>query len=225
MAAANYVTVTPALAELIRYALLAGAPRTPLLTSRPVHCLKRKSRSSFAAPSAASWQSTRSKHPAASRCCAKTVRLLVVAVVSACCASLITRAGTSTLPTTCPVCEHTPVSVDDCKPNNKLRMTTRAFLKTAEKKRDSAQTKEPTPATPLTPVDPKPSVTPAPAPAVQEAAPEPAVAEMQEREQSAAVNGPVDPDPVPAAATDAEPPPATEEEVRLMICITPEYHH
>lgn len=51
------------------------------------------------------------------------------------------------------MCEHTPVSAEDCKPNNKLRMTTRAFLKTAEKKRDSSQAKEATPITPITPID------------------------------------------------------------------------
>lgn len=49
------------------------------------------------------------------------------------------------------------MSADDCKPNKALRMTTKAFLKTAEKKRDSSQAKE---STPLTPVDVKPTPTP-----------------------------------------------------------------
>lgn len=49
------------------------------------------------------------------------------------------------------------MSADDCKPNKALRMTTKAFLKTAEKKRDSSQAKE---ATPITPVDSKPTPTP-----------------------------------------------------------------
>lgn len=49
------------------------------------------------------------------------------------------------------------MSADDCKPNKALRMTTKAFLKTAEKKRDSSQVKE---STPLTPVDAKPTSTP-----------------------------------------------------------------
>lgn len=49
------------------------------------------------------------------------------------------------------------MSADDCKPNKALRMTTKAFLKTAEKKRDSSQAKE---STPITPVDSKPTPTP-----------------------------------------------------------------
>lgn len=70
----------------------------------------------------------------------------------------LTASGKLSLPSTCPVCEHTPISAEDCKPNKSLRMTTRAFLKTAEKKRDSLQAKE---ITPITPVDAKSSVTPA----------------------------------------------------------------
>lgn len=69
----------------------------------------------------------------------------------------LTPTGKLSLPSTCPVCEHTPISAEDCKPNKSLRMTTRAFLKTAEKKRDSLQAKE---ATPITPVDMKPTATP-----------------------------------------------------------------
>lgn len=49
------------------------------------------------------------------------------------------------------------MSADDCKPNKALRMTTKAFLKTAEKKRDSSQAKE---STPMTPVDARPTSTP-----------------------------------------------------------------
>ena len=49
------------------------------------------------------------------------------------------------------------MSADDCKPNKALRMTTKAFLKTAEKKRDSSQAKE---STPMTPVDARPVPTP-----------------------------------------------------------------
>lgn len=44
--------------------------------------------------------------------------------------------GQSTLPTTCPVCQHTPISADDCKPNKTLRLTIRAFLKSEERKRE-----------------------------------------------------------------------------------------
>lgn len=49
------------------------------------------------------------------------------------------------------------MSADDCKPNKALRMTTKAFLKTAEKKRDISQVKE---STPVTPVDAKVAPTP-----------------------------------------------------------------
>src|ERR1700760_2045876 len=44
--------------------------------------------------------------------------------------------GQSTLPTTCSVCQHTPISADDCKPNKSLRLTVRAFLKSEERKRE-----------------------------------------------------------------------------------------
>jgi hypothetical protein len=69
------------------------------------------------------------------------------------------------------------MSADDCKPNKALRMTTKAFLKTAEKKRDSSQAKE---STPLTPIDPRPTPTPAVSddkPPVQEAGAEAATAD------------------------------------------------
>jgi len=73
--------------------------------------------------------------------------------------------GQSTLPESCPVCEHSPVSADDCKPNKALRTTIKVFLRTEEKKREALRLKEAKntpPATPApipTPVDPVP-VTP-----------------------------------------------------------------
>lgn len=106
--------------------------------------------------------------------------------------------GKTTLPSTCPVCEHNPVSVDDCKPNNKLRMTTRAFLKTAEKKRDSSQAKEATPATPITPIDAKPSATPA-LPPTEELATEPTAAAVEVDGQDAETSGPAVQETVPDA--------------------------
>lgn len=111
--------------------------------------------------------------------------------------------GKTTLPSTCPVCEHTPVSVDDCKPNNKLRMTTRAFLKTAEKKRDSSQAKEATPATPITPLDAKPSATPALPPA-EEVAIEPAAAAVEGDGQDAEAPGAADQETVPDATEEGK---------------------
>ena len=60
--------------------------------------------------------------------------------------------GHSTLPSTCPVCEHSPVSATDCKPNKSLRTTIKVFLRTEEKKRESARTKETQDSVPATPV-------------------------------------------------------------------------
>lgn len=44
--------------------------------------------------------------------------------------------GQTSLPESCPVCEHNPVSPDLCKPNKALRTTLKAFLRTEEKKRE-----------------------------------------------------------------------------------------
>lgn len=44
--------------------------------------------------------------------------------------------GQISLPESCPVCEHNPVSPDLCKPNKALRTTLKAFLRTEEKKRE-----------------------------------------------------------------------------------------
>jgi cell wall-associated NlpC family hydrolase len=44
--------------------------------------------------------------------------------------------GQASLPDTCPVCAHTPISSDLCKPNKALRTTLKAFLRTEEKKRE-----------------------------------------------------------------------------------------
>jgi hypothetical protein len=54
--------------------------------------------------------------------------------------------GQTSLPETCPVCAHTPISSDLCKPNKALRTTLKAFLRTEEKKRE----KERQSATPAT---------------------------------------------------------------------------
>lgn len=47
--------------------------------------------------------------------------------------------GQATLPTSCPVCDHSPLSSEDCKPNKALRLTVKAFLKNEEKKRDKSR--------------------------------------------------------------------------------------
>jgi hypothetical protein len=67
--------------------------------------------------------------------------------------------GQSSLPSSCPVCEHTPVAAEDCKPNKSLRTTIKVFLRTEEKKREDRRLKDiknsPVVAevTPMTPVE------------------------------------------------------------------------
>lgn len=65
--------------------------------------------------------------------------------------------GHSTLPTTCPVCEHTPLSAADCNPNKAMRSTVRVFLKTELKKRETSRAKEAKESAPPTPVDSRPN--------------------------------------------------------------------
>ena len=59
--------------------------------------------------------------------------------------------GQSTLPPSCPVCEHTPVAAADCKPNKSLRTTIKVFLRTEEKKREALRLKEQKNSPPITP--------------------------------------------------------------------------
>lgn len=68
--------------------------------------------------------------------------------------------GHATLPESCPVCMHSPLSADDCKPNKALRLTVKAFLKNEEKKRDKTEAAAAAPklATP-TPITETPIVT------------------------------------------------------------------
>lgn len=62
--------------------------------------------------------------------------------------------GHATLPSSCPVCEHSPLSADDCKPHKSLRTTIKVFLRTEEKKRESSRPKESKDSVPPTPVEP-----------------------------------------------------------------------
>ena len=80
------------------------------------------------------------------------------------------------MPASCPVCEHSPLSADDCKPHKALRTTIKVFLRTEEKKRESNRPKD-VATTPLTPVGPSPFS--APAPAIPAHAPAEAVEEQQ----------------------------------------------
>ncbi|KAF3021616.1 hypothetical protein E8E14_013948 [Neopestalotiopsis sp. 37M] len=93
--------------------------------------------------------------------CANCNKLAVNAFRLPCCETAICENCQSTLPSSCPVCEHSPVSGDDCTVYKSLRTTIRVFLKTEEKKREAAKPKV-NDSPPLTPVEP----TPTPAPAV-----------------------------------------------------------
>ncbi|THV47891.1 hypothetical protein BGAL_0282g00100 [Botrytis galanthina] len=65
----------------------------------------------------------------------------------------------STLPSSCPVCEHTPVASEDCKPHKSLRTTIKVFLRTEEKKRVDAAAKQSKETPPATPADALPTPT------------------------------------------------------------------
>lgn len=121
------------------------------------------------------------------------------------------------------------MSADDCKPNKALRMTTKAFLKTAEKKRDSSQAKE---STPMTPVDPKPAPTPTVSddkPSVEDSSADVTTAPVtqetqQEGEQQAPADGPVTEQnaALEATGTNADHVSTAEIEVRInSACYTP----
>ncbi len=69
--------------------------------------------------------------------------------------------GQATLPSSCPVCEHTPVSGADCTVYKSLRTTIRVFLKTEEKKREATRPKT-NGSAPTTPVQAAPTPTPTP---------------------------------------------------------------
>ncbi|KAL4920113.1 hypothetical protein BDW62DRAFT_22749 [Aspergillus aurantiobrunneus] len=81
--------------------------------------------------------------------CAICNKLAVNAFRLPCCEQAICENCQTSLPDTCPVCAHTPISSDLCKPNKALRTTLKAFLRTEEKKRE----KERQAALPATPDD------------------------------------------------------------------------
>ncbi|KAF9891646.1 hypothetical protein FE257_003658 [Aspergillus nanangensis] len=85
--------------------------------------------------------------------CATCNNLAVNAFRLPCCDQAICETCQTSLPETCPVCAHTPISPDLCKPNKALRTTLKAFLRTEEKKREKER-QSATPATNgVTPVD------------------------------------------------------------------------
>ncbi|KAJ5102515.1 hypothetical protein N7532_003044 [Penicillium argentinense] len=77
--------------------------------------------------------------------CAICNKLAVNAFRLPCCDQSICEACQTTLVDTCPVCAHTPVSPDICKPNKALRTTLKAFLRTEEKKREKERQSAATP--------------------------------------------------------------------------------
>ncbi|KAK4138267.1 hypothetical protein BT67DRAFT_370275 [Trichocladium antarcticum] len=85
--------------------------------------------------------------------CAICSKLAVNAFRLPCCEQAICDNCHSTLPASCPVCEHSPLSGGDCKPHKALRTTIKVFLRTEEKKRESNRPKD---ATPVTPAEPGP---------------------------------------------------------------------
>ncbi|KAI1378316.1 hypothetical protein F4677DRAFT_412851 [Hypoxylon crocopeplum] len=95
--------------------------------------------------------------------CAVCSKLAVNAFRLPCCETAICDKCQSTLPTACPVCEHSPVSASDCTIYKSLRTTIRVFLKTEEKKREAARPKA-NGSTPTTPAQDTPTPTQAQAP-------------------------------------------------------------
>jgi len=61
---------------------------------------------------------------------------------------MLISVGQTSLPSTCPVCAHSPLDASTSKPNKSLRLTVKAFIKAEERKRnkDSVDTKTPAPA-------------------------------------------------------------------------------
>ena len=117
---------------------------------------------------------------------------MVYLYVKICCLMwLMSVIGQSTLPSSCPVCEHTPVAAEDCKPNKALRTTIKVFLRTEEKKREALRSKEGKNSHPPTPIDA--AATPVEAPMVvdtvesnAESTPAPATDQVGEVPENAA---------------------------------------
>ncbi|KAK3722262.1 hypothetical protein LTR37_002695 [Vermiconidia calcicola] len=87
--------------------------------------------------------------------CASCNKLAANAVKLPCCDQSICELCSRDLPETCPICSHSPLSSEDCKPDKKLRMTVKAFIKSEEKKRSKeSETPAPQPTKPATPAAP-----------------------------------------------------------------------
>ncbi|KAK7516824.1 hypothetical protein IWZ03DRAFT_379148 [Phyllosticta citriasiana] len=92
--------------------------------------------------------------------CAICNKLVINAFGLPCCDQSICENCQSSLPDSCPVCSHSPLSADDCKPKKNLRLTVKAYLKSEEKKRDKERSLSISgkPGTPVTPGGTAPSV-------------------------------------------------------------------
>ncbi|EEH11750.1 conserved hypothetical protein [Histoplasma capsulatum G186AR] len=86
--------------------------------------------------------------------CAICNKLAINAFRLPCCDQAICENCQGSLPECCPVCAHTPLSSDLCKPNKALRTTLRAFLRTEEKKREKDRPPAPLPVTEPEPNEP-----------------------------------------------------------------------
>ncbi|KAI1496724.1 hypothetical protein F5X99DRAFT_58744 [Biscogniauxia marginata] len=127
--------------------------------------------------------------------CAICSRLAVNAFRLPCCETAICEKCQSTLPSSCPVCEHSPVSGDDCTTYKSLRTTIRVFLKTEEKKREASRPKT-NGSTPPAPAQATPTPTQSQAPTDPPPPPETLVSARNESE-------PLPADPVAATASAA----------------------
>jgi hypothetical protein len=108
--------------------------------------------------------------------CAICSKLAVNAFRLPCCEQAICETCQSSLPSSCPVCEHEPLAAQDCTPHKSLRTTIKVFLRTEEKKREALKAKVAKEETPVTPIEPIPT------PAMPEAGVEaPAPAEDEEK--------------------------------------------
>ncbi|KLJ08793.1 hypothetical protein EMPG_15761 [Blastomyces silverae] len=88
--------------------------------------------------------------------CAICNKLAINAFRLPCCDQAICEICQASLPESCPVCAHTPLSADLCKPNKALRTTLKAFLRTEEKKRE--KDRPPAPQAPTAEPEPNKSV-------------------------------------------------------------------
>ncbi|KAI1812693.1 hypothetical protein GGS20DRAFT_522263 [Poronia punctata] len=140
--------------------------------------------------------------------CAICSKLAVNAFRLPCCETAICENCQSTLPSSCPVCEHSPVSASDCIVYKSLRTTIRVFIKTEEKKREAMRPKA-NGSTPTTPAQ----ATPTPTPTQDNAPSNPPAAESSVREASNPPQHPPDDAKVEESKSSVEPesnPPAEE---------------